>query len=216
MIQWVYETTRRSKVDRTIVATEDQRIHDCVFQFGGECVMTSADHLTGTDRVAEVVRGMDVELVMNVQGDEPLIPTSIIDSLVEIMLANESVDMGTIVVPIKGDSSELGDPNVVKVVLDKHNFALYFSRASIPFIADPENLNFRLFKHWGIYAFRKHFLEKFVNWPQGQLERAEKLEQLRALENGTKILVSIATGDSVAVDTPDDVKKVEALLTKQH
>ena len=215
MIQWVYETTRRSKASKTIVATDDQRIFDCVIGFGGEPVMTSPEHDTGTDRIAEAVSGMDVDVILNVQGDEPLIPTATIDDLIDTVLAKEKADMATIAVPITSGSNDFKNPNVVKVVLAHNNFALYFSRAPIPYSPSMENVNSRLLKHWGIYAFRRHFLEQFVNWPRGPLERSEQLEQLRALENGARISVCIGTGETVAVDTPDDIRKVEALLVKQ-
>ena len=215
MIQWVYETTVSSKVSKTIVATDDQRIYDCVIGFGGEPVMTSSEHKTGTDRIAEAVADMDVDLVVNVQGDEPLIPSYVIDDLIDTLLAKDEADMATIVVQIKRDSDEFKDPNVVKVAIDNSNSALYFSRAPIPFSPNQENPNSHPFKHWGIYAFRKQFLKRFVNWPRGPLECAEKLEQLRALENGARISVSIGSTQTVAVDTPADVKKVEALIASR-
>ena len=214
MIQWVYETTRKSKASKTVVATDDKRIHECVIQFGGHSIMTSPAHATGTDRVAEAVQGMEADLILNVQGDEPLLPTAVIDDLIETMLTNKTADMGTIVVPICKGSDEFHDSNVVKVVLDNDGFALYFSRAAIPFIRDNGYSCARLFKHWGIYAFRKPFLEEFVHWPPGELEQVERLEQLRALENGARISVCIAAGETAAVDTPGDIEKVESLLER--
>ena len=215
MIQWVYETTLGTRVSKTIVATDDQRIFDCVIGFGGEAVMTSPQHRTGTDRVAEAVADLDVNVILNVQGDEPLIPADIIDDLIGTLLSKEDADMATIAVPIKSSSLEFHDPNVVKVVLDSNSSALYFSRAPIPFSRNDENRDPHPFKHWGIYAFKKRFLQQFVNWPQGPLERAEKLEQLRALENGARIAVCIGSGQTVAVDTPADVEKVEALIASR-
>ena len=216
MIQWVYETTVGTKVSKTLIATDDQRIYDCVIGFGGEPVMTSPEHKTGTDRIAEAVSGMDVDLVVNVQGDEPLVPSKIIDELIDTLLSEKKADMATIAVPIKAGSAERDDPNVVKVVIDNFNSALYFSRAPIPYSQNKENNNVNHFKHWGIYAFRKPFLKRFVNWPQGALECAEKLEQLRALENGARISVCIGSGQTVAVDTPADIEKVEALIAARR
>ena len=217
MIQWVYESTQKSKVSRSIVATDDERILDCVNHFGGEAFLTSKDHQTGTDRINEVIQKInDVNLVVNIQGDEPLISPTTINLLVEDMIASEDADMGTVAVPMPSESPEFQDPNVVKVVVDKYNFAIYFSRSPIPFFRDSETYQLKPLKHWGLYIFRKDFLQKFVAWPQGPLEKAENLEQLRALENGAKIFVTVASGNSVGVDVPDDIRKVEALLAHRN
>ncbi len=216
MIQRVYETTSATRVSKTLVATDDQRIFDCVTRFGGEVVLTSSSHATGTDRVAEVAKSIDADLVLNVQGDEPLISATVIDDLIDAMLSEDNeAEMGTIAVPLAPESFEFRDPNVVKVVLDNAGYALYFSRSSIPFCREIEGDNTPPYQHWGIYAFKPKFLQDFVRWPRGGLERAENLEQLRALENGVKISVVISSHGTVGVDVPDDIRKVEARLKER-
>ena len=215
MIQWVYERASQAEtVDEVVVATDHAGIRDTVEAFGGKAVMTSPDHASGTDRVAEAVAGSEGDLVVNVQGDEPLLPSDVIDSLVGAMRAT-GAEMGTVAVPIGLNSKEFLDPNVVKTILDDRGFALYFSRLPIPFCREGGTPVEPLW-HWGIYAYRRDFLEQFVRWPQGRLERCEKLEQLRALEHGARIRVIVHSGSqSVGVDVPEDVAEVEELLRRR-
>lgn len=215
MIQHVYENTARAEVARVVVATDDERIRRCVCDFGGEAVMTSARHATGTDRIAEALGDRRAELVLNVQGDEPLIPPEIINRLIAGMQANPAAQMGTMAVPIDPDTSAFTDPNVVKVVCDQKGFALYFSRAPIPCDRDHRGSGVVPLHHWGLYAYRRAFLQQFIAWPQGALEKSECLEQLRALEHGARILVLQADRPTIGVDTPADLELVETILAKK-
>ncbi len=214
MIQHVYErTARAASVGRTIVATDDERIRKVVDDFGGEVVMTRADHPSGTDRLAEVAAGLDSELVVNVQGDEPLINPAMIDQAVAPLLADSSIEMGTLKCLIDSEE-EYRNPNVVKVVTDQANFALYFSRSPLPFLRDQPWHDCRLFKHVGLYVYRREFLLKYPGLPETDLEKAEKLEQLRALEHGVGIYVAETEDVSIGVDTPEDVARVLAEMAK--
>jgi 3-deoxy-manno-octulosonate cytidylyltransferase (CMP-KDO synthetase) len=217
MIQWVYErTTRSTLVNRVIVATDDKRILSAVKSFGGEAMMTSAHHATGTDRIAEVAKSLDCDIVVNVQGDEPLIRPEMIDEALLPLVQDASIPMGTLCRKIE-DRQEAFDPNVVKVVFDKNNFALYFSRAPIPWDRDAWagksslnelSLEGPLYKHIGLYVYRRDFLLDYAAMPRTALEDAEKLEQLRALENGHKIKTVITQYESFGVDIPDDLGKI--------
>ncbi len=213
MIQHVWERVRRAKkVSRVLVATDDERILHAVREFGGEAVMTRADHRSGTERVAEVAAGSAAEILVNVQGDEPLIEAAAVDAAVEVLLNDSPALVGTLAVPI-ATPAEVMDPNVVKVVLDFDGNALYFSRAPIPWVrGDSLRVHVRHLKHLGIYVFRRSALLEFSTFPQGELEKVEQLEQLRWLENGYKIRVAETTYDSVSVDVPEDVPRVEKLL----
>ncbi len=212
MIQRVYEQTSSADVLQTIVATDDDRILQCVKSFGGTAVMTSPDHTTGSDRIAEVIEDIDTDIIVNVQADEPLVSISVINELITVMKQQEHVEMGTIAVPFCPDNNDCHDPNTVKVVIDKDKFALYFSRAAIPYFRDNTDNAAQPLKHWGIYAYKTRFLKQFVKWPRSNLERAEKLEQLRALEHGVKISVIITDNDTIGVDVPEDIKRVEQKL----
>lgn len=216
MIWWVYEAARKLAVDDVIVATDDARIQDCVRGFGGTAAWTSPDHPTGTDRIAEAVANLDVDIVINVQGDEPLLSAPPVNELIQRMRADATVQMGTVAVPLCPSSADYQNPNVVKVVIDGQNRALYFSRAPIPFFRDAQPGAVKALRHWGIYGYRKEFLRQFISWPQGLLEQAEKLEQLRALEHGVAITVVVGeeTGTSIGVDTPEDLKKAEQILLR--
>ncbi len=217
MIQWVHERTRRSKlINRVIVATDDERILRTVKSFGGEAMMTSPHHATGTDRIAEVAKSLDCDIVVNVQGDEPLIRPEMIDEAIAPLVQDASIPMGTLCRKIDG-REEAFDPNVVKVVFDKNGFALYFSRAPIPWDRDAWagksswnelSLEGPLYKHIGLYVYRRDFLLKYAAMPRTALEAAEKLEQLRALENGHKIKVAITRYESFGVDIPGDLGKI--------
>ncbi len=208
MVQWVYERTAASSVDQVCVATDDSRILDAVKTFGGNAVMTSPSHPSGTDRVFEAAKKFlpDAEVVINVQGDEPLIPSGIISKLNDLMKSVPSLEMATVAVPCPREAIA-SNPNVVKLVLDKDSNALYFSRSPIPFLREG-GVSPAMLRHWGIYAFKMKSLDKFVSLPESSLEKCEKLEQLRALENGIKIRVVITDEPSIGVDTPADLEEL--------
>ena len=214
MICHVCEKAAASKADYVLVATDDQRIADVVTQYGYTAVMTASDHPSGTDRIAEAVKkaASDVDIVINVQGDEPLIPTSAIDDLIDLMENNAACEMATIAVPGNRDTMT---ENNVKVVFGCDGKALYFSRSMIPF-ARKGGVPDQVYLHWGIYAYRRETLEKFVTLPAGRLEKSEMLEQLRALENGISIYVLTRNLESIGVDTPDDLAKAEARLAEMN
>lgn len=214
MIERVWERARRaSLVSQVIVATDDERIVKAVKSFGGEAVLTRADHRSGTERVAEVaVAHPDAEIVVNVQGDMPLIEPAAIDAGIEAVRSDEDVRVGTLAAPIT-NPAEIMDPNVVKAVLDFDGNALYFSRAPIPWVRDRGGpVHAKHLKHVGLYVFRREALLEFATFPQGDVERIEQLEQLRWLENGYRIRVAETEYKSVEVDTPEDVRRVEQLL----
>ena len=215
MIERVYrQTLAAAGVDRVIVATDDQRIFDAVATFG-EAVMTREDHPSGTDRVAEAAAGDPADVIINVQGDEPVIPPAVISALADRMRQDPSLDMATVGVPMAADDPDLNNPNVVKIVQSVHGRALYFSRAAIPLNRDGDGIAKPL-RHWGIYAYRRRLLEQFVTWPQSPLEQTEKLEQLRVLENGGSIGLVVSDAESIGVDSPEDLVRVEALLKTQE
>jgi 3-deoxy-manno-octulosonate cytidylyltransferase (CMP-KDO synthetase) len=206
MIQRVYEAARTAKnLERVIVATDDKRILQAAQDFGAEARMTSSSHRSGTDRVAEVARKINASVVINIQGDEPLIKGEAIDELVEA-LQDEDIPMATLAVK-EDDLNLLNDSNVVKVVPDKDGFALYFSRSPLPFQASDY-----FWRHIGIYGYQKDFLQKFCRIPPSRLEKTEKLEQLRALENGYRIKIIENKFSTLSVDLPEDIIKVENLL----
>jgi 3-deoxy-manno-octulosonate cytidylyltransferase (CMP-KDO synthetase) len=216
MIERVWERARRAKkISRVIIATDDERILKAAAAFGGEAAMTRSEHRSGTERVAEVAAGMareGAEIFVNVQGDEPLIEPDAIDAAVDAIESDESVMVSTLMVPI-AKPADIMDPNIVKVVLDFDGNALYFSRAPIPWVRDRNSPVHALhMKHLGLYAFRSAALLDFPTLPLGDLERIEQLEQLRWMENGYKIRVAETTHDSVSVDVPEDVARVEQLL----
>ena len=219
MVQWVYERSSLCEaVDKVIVATDDQRIANAVVAFGGDVVMTRADHATGTDRLAEVAEGLDDELIVNVQGDEPLIDPAMIQAAVAPLLNDQSIPMGTLRTPLTS-LDEFRNPNVVKVVTDRAGFALYFSRAPIPYPRDfAEQLEQRwselaTAKHVGLYVYRRSFLLDYPLLPKTPLEEQECLEQLRALEHGYRIHVATTDLFGQGVDTPDDLERVRAMLS---
>lgn len=220
MIQWVFEQASKAKsVSEVIVATDDSRILEAVNEFGGNVVMTSVDHESGTDRIAEVVRNKNCEIVVNVQGDEPLIPPANIDLIVKPLLEGVSEPTVTLRILIKSNE-ELMDRNVTKVVVDKSGSALYFSKAPIPWDRDGGDTNVDplkpfWYKHIGLYAYRKNFLMEFGSLPESGLERIEKLEQLRILENGFSIKVVETDLDSIGVDCEADLATIEARLAEQ-
>lgn len=210
MIQWVYEQASKAKrPQETIVATDSEMVFAAVEGFGGRAVMTRADHQSGTDRLAEVAQKYPkVDLIVNVQGDEPLIPPEIIDLLVGAFDEDKDIAMATLkcVMP----ESEYGNPAAVKVVTDTNNNALYFSRAQIPYLRNQTGV--KIYKHIGIYAYKREFLLNFANMQPSILEQTESLEQLRALENGYKIKVLPVEYSVVGVDTPEDLEEVRKIL----
>ncbi len=225
MIQHVYQRAAQSElVGRVIVATDDTRIADAVSSFGGEVVMTSPSHETGTDRLAEVAAGLDSDIIVNVQGDEPLIDPTMIDLAIQPFLEESDLRMGTVKTRIKCLHDFLS-PNVVKVVTDTCGNALYFSRSPLPFFRDKwKDLKddsfccgkLLCYKHVGLYVYRRDFLLKFAAMPATFLEISEKLEQLRAIENGVRIRVVESEFESVGVDTPDDLLKAKEQYRKLY
>lgn len=226
MIQWVYENVKKCNlIDKVVVATDDERIFNIVKNFGGEVMMTSKKHKSGSDRIAEVAKKINSEIVLNVQGDEPMISEYILKKIILEFYRNKFLSVVTPICKIKY-FSELFDTNFVKVVVDKNNFALYFSRSVIPFIRDEftfKQQNFIIkdndmlkkysfFRHIGVYGYKRNFLFKFLSLPQGKLEKLEKLEQLRILEYGYKIKTVLVDENPISVDTEEDLQKVRKIL----
>jgi 3-deoxy-manno-octulosonate cytidylyltransferase (CMP-KDO synthetase) len=216
MIQHVYERTLRARgVDRVLVATDDERIRAAVAAFGGEVVMTRADHPSGTDRIAEVAHELDAEVIVNVQGDLPLLDPDVVAAAVAPLAADAGLPMATIKTALHR-REELVDPNVVKVVTDRDGYALYFSRSPLPHHRDGEageRGDPLAYKHIGLYVYRREFLLGFARLAATPLEQAEKLEQLRALEWGFRIKVTEVAAASIEVDTPRDLDRARAALT---
>jgi len=232
LIQLVWEGARQSKkLDDLIIAVDDKRVEDVVKKFSGKAQFTSPKHSSGTDRISEVARSLNAKIIVNIQGDEPLVKGEMIDGLVDALIKDKKAVMATIIKRIE-DIREVLDPNVVKVVIDKEGYALYFSRSPIPHIRSElhhkaafdfrnwlvqekfklQNLNNIYYKHIGLYAYRKDFLLEFSGLTISNLEKAEKLEQLRALENGFKIKTVQTWFETVGVDTPSDLEKVKKIL----
>ncbi len=213
IIQYVWETAKESKLlDDLIVAADNEKVVDVVKKFGGKVCYTSPDQPSGTDRIAEVVNPIDVKIVVNIQGDEPMVKGIMIDNLIRALLKDEEAQMATLVKRIE-DSKEISNPNVVKVVVDKKGYALYFSRSPIPYIRE-EGDGFEFYKHIGMYAYTKDFLFTYTNLPSSKLEHAEKLEQLRVLEHGFKIKTVETEFDTIGIDTPQDLEKLRNILEK--
>ena len=215
MIQHVYEAAQGAQLlDQVYVATDDQRIVDAVAHFGGHVRLTSPDHKTGTDRIAEVAAGLDAAIVVNLQGDEPLVNPAMIDEVIQPFVAEPELPMSTLCVPILEEAA-LHDPNVVKVVFDQRGHALYFSRSLIPYPRKREN--FTAYEHLGLYAYRKEFLMTYISLPQSRLEINESLEQLRVLEAGyrLKVVVSAHPYEGVSVDTPEDLERVRQIVQQR-
>lgn len=222
MIQWVHEQALQAGADKVIVATDDSRVEQVVKAFGGEVCMTSPDHESGTERLAEVVEKMSIpddHIIVNVQGDEPLIPPSIIAQVAN-NLAKSQAPMATLAVEIE-DEAEVFNPNAVKVITDKDGYAMYFSRATIPwdrdnFAARPQAIVQPLMRHIGIYAYRAGFINTYINWQPTALEKIECLEQLRVLWYGEKIHVEVAKeAPAAGVDTPEDLEVVRNIIANR-
>ena len=214
LIQHVWERCQQcSGLDEILVATDDERILHAVHSFGGKAVMTSPDHPTGTDRIAEAMRAVPAAThIVNIQGDEPLIEPALIDELATAIPSDPSLDMATAANPLDPADPAVRDPNVVKVVTALNGRALYFSRSPLPYFRNAVP-GLPVLRHKGIYAYSRAFLERFVTWPPSPLEQAESLEQLRALENGASIMVLPTSDTSPGVDTPAQALDIERLLT---
>ena len=213
MIEHVYRRVAASKrVSQVIVATDDLRIATRVHDFGGKVRLTKATHETGTDRLAEVAASLDCDVVVNVQGDEPLIDPHAIDELVAPFANEPSVQMTTLFRRIN-DAAELTNPNIAKVVIDRGGFALYFLRAPIPYVRDPRGGWPPMYRHIGLYGYRRKTLLVLASLEPTPLERAEALEQLRALEHGIRIKTVETRHESFEVNTPEDLEQVRRLLT---
>lgn len=233
MVQWVWERARQSAASRVVVATDDARVAEVVAAFGGEVCMTKSTHESGTDRIQEVAEQLDLaddQIIVNVQGDEPLIPPKVINQVAQNLAGSERAGIATLAKPIR-HRDDVFNPNVVKVVVDNTLHALYFSRAPLPWDREAWNQNSLIeqtqnaeptlanewARHIGIYAYRVGFLHNFVGWPVGRLERLEKLEQLRALENGVAIHVAESLEEiPPGVDTAEDLERVRAFLNGQR
>jgi len=232
LIQHVWENAKKAKLlDDLMIAADDERVVKAVNSFGGKVCYTSPNQPSGTDRIAEVVNPIDVKIVVNIQGDEPMVKAIMIDNLVTALSEDSETEMATVVKKIT-DPDEIFDPGIVKVVLDRKGYALYFSRSPIPYVRDgghhpslfdprtwfpdskPEiyKLHLDFYKHIGLYAYTKDFLFTYTNLPFSKLEKAEKLEQLRALEQGFRIKTVETDFDTIGVDTPEDLGKLRKKL----
>jgi 3-deoxy-manno-octulosonate cytidylyltransferase (CMP-KDO synthetase) len=215
MIQHVYERVAKAKaVPFVAVATDDERIFAAVKKFGGNAIMTAATHRSGTDRIAEAVRSLQLSadaIVVNIQGDQPIFEPVQVDEVISPLVDDQSINMSTLIYKIILEE-EITHPHAVKVVLDHQNFALYFSRSTIPYVRS-RTMKADYYKHHGIYAYRRDFLDTFTRLPEGTLEKLEALEQLRALEYGYKIKVVITRYDSVEVDNEQELERVRQILT---
>jgi 3-deoxy-manno-octulosonate cytidylyltransferase (CMP-KDO synthetase) len=210
MVEHVYRRAAAARsISRVIVATDDERIAAAVKRFGGEAVMTAATHQSGTDRLAEIARTLEANVIVNVQGDEPMLDPAMIDEAVAPLAADPAIEMSTLRRRVE-DPRELDNPHVVKVVVDRDGFAMYFSRAAIPFMRTREPAA-DAWRHVGLYVYRRDCLLRIAALPPTPLERAEGLEQLRALEHGIRIRVVETMYDTIGVDTPADLERVRQL-----
>lgn len=209
MIEYVWRQTKKSKrLDEVLIACDEEKVLKAVQAFGARAVMTSPDHESGTDRIAEALGKIDVDVVVNIQGDEPLIEPPVIDALADALLVDPSLPMATVIKRLEKEE-DYHNPNVVKAVIDQHKNALYFSRAPIPYNREKKPFSQgTYYKHLGLYAYRKDFLLKFKSLPVSKLEQTEKLEQLRVLEAGYKIRTIETTHETIGVDTPEDLERV--------
>jgi len=215
VIQWVYENAKRaSGLDEVIIATDDERIFRRAEAFKARVFMTSSKHKSGTERVAEVARKIKAGIIVNIQGDEPFLKKETINRLVREFAKDNQGEIATLVTKIN-NPKDLDDPNVVKVVFDRDNYALYFSRSRIPYLRNErKNIKWQWYKHLGIYAYRRKSLFDFVRLPPSRLEKMECLEQLRALENGFKIKIIEVEKDTIGIDTSQDLARAKKYLTQ--
>ena len=217
VIQRVYEKVS-GIIEETWVATDDERIFNAVKDFGGKAVMTRNDHKSGTDRIEEAIEkiGGDFDVVINVQGDEPFIQASQIKTVCDCF-DDPSTEIATLGKPFGNDMDAVSNPNSPKIVVDKRGYAMYFSRSIIPFVRGKDekewSFSYPFLKHIGLYAYRRNVLKEVTQLPQGELEKAESLEQLRWLENGYRIKVGLTDVETVGIDTPEDLVRAEAFLT---
>ncbi len=223
MVQHVWEKVCRAhEVDEVVIAVDREKVLKVVESFGAKAIFTSPEQPSGTDRIAEIAGSIDADVFINVQADEPLVHPLMIDDLARVFEYEEGVRMATLIKRIH-KKEEISDPHVVKVVVDRKGYALYFSRSAIPYIRDCEgteslgeaDISKRYFKHIGLYAYTKDFLFTYTNLPKSSLETDEKLEQLRVLEHGYKIKTVETRYDTIGVDTPEDLEKVRALLSRE-
>jgi len=216
LLRHVWERCRRAKtLDSLIIATDDMRIAEAAFDWGAEVAMTSKSHHSGTDRIAEVARKTpQFDFILNIQGDEPLVEPALLDRFVKTLRSNPRLSIVTAAHPFS-NTADAASPHQVKVIVDLNGNALYFSRCAIPFSRN-RSVPIKYLRHQGIYGFRRHALLDFVKWKPTPLERAESLEQLRALENGVKVHVLLTKHGSPGVDTPADAKALERRLARAH
>ncbi|PIW61914.1 MAG: 3-deoxy-manno-octulosonate cytidylyltransferase [Candidatus Omnitrophica bacterium CG12_big_fil_rev_8_21_14_0_65_50_5] len=215
MLQHVWERAKAGRqLSDVLIACDHENVLNAARKFGAKAVMTSADHPSGTDRIAEAVKDLDVEIVVNVQADEPLIRAKMIDDLVEALSRDSYAQVATLILPVT-NPVDLDNPNVVKVVIDHNGYALYFSRSKIPFDRDRGADAKNYYKHIGIYAYRKNFLMGFKSLPASKLETTEKLEQLRVLEAGYKIKTVVTEFETAGVDTMEDFERVKEILERE-
>jgi len=208
IIQHVYERAKKSVVlDGLVVATDDKRIYQAAVGFGAPVVITPEGYNNGTERIARAMRGLDCEAVINIQGDQPFLEPEILDSVTEKLLFSPDTVMSTPVCALDNEE-DIKNPNVVKTVIDREGFALYFSRASIPFMRN-KPVGLVVYKHIGIYAYRRDFLQKYARLQSGVLEETEGLEQLRVLENGYRIMTVVTNHNSPSIDTEEDLRRAE-------
>ena len=216
MIQHVWEKAKKAAaLDDVLIACDDERVQEACAAFGATAVMTSLDHASGTDRIVEAVKDLDADIVVNVQGDEPLISPDVINALADVLQSDAQCPMATVIKKLENEEDFL-NPSVVKVVTDRNGIALYFSRHAIPFNREEKDFSgMVVYKHLGIYAYRKDFLIKFNELPFSSLEQTEKLEQLRVLEGGYKIKTVETDFETIGVDTPEDLQRVVQLLSEE-
>ncbi|MFH1414098.1 MAG: 3-deoxy-manno-octulosonate cytidylyltransferase [Candidatus Omnitrophota bacterium] len=216
MIQHVWERAKQARLlEDLVIACDHELVANAAVEFGAKVALTSKGHLSGTDRICEVINPLEVKVVINIQGDEPLVHPMMIDSVASELLEDDSISMATIMKKIE-NPEYINDPNVVKVVVDRNNFALYFSRAAIPHRAtDAETEHPVYYKHIGLYAYTKDFLFTYKNLPVSDLEKTERLEQLRVLDGGFRIKMVETNFDTIGVDTPEDLEKVKLALERQ-
>ena len=212
LLYYVYQRSLKARsLTRVMIATDDERIHKAARDFGAEVVMTDTKHRSGTDRIAEAIQDIEADLIINIQGDEPLIDSRCIDQTVQLLMEDAAADMATLKAPITS-MEDFMNPSVVKVVTDEKGYALYFSRAPIPFCRqNPEQFS-QSYRHIGLYGYRRDFLMRFTIWTPSPLEKSEDLEQLRALEHGARIIVGLTQAHVFGVDTPEDLERIRKMV----
>ena len=215
MIEHVYLKAQACKeLDEVLIACDHQEVFKLAQSFGANVVMTDPNHPSGSDRIAEAVKDLNVDVIVNIQGDEPFIDPLTVDSLAVLLKQDVKCQMGTVIKEI-ADEADFQNPNVVKCVVDEQGYALYFSRSPIPYNRNAQKpAGSKQYKHLGLYAYRKDFLLQYKDWPKSILEMTEQLEQLRVLEKGYRIKTVVTTAESIAVDTPEDLKKAEAWFAR--